>query len=288
MPPASAKPKKRSRKQQLLDLAAAKKKRRDEAAEAADLWTPAAGHEAIQQEIEDHDDLGDQRVELPGAATARMADAYRHRRGYERLRGVQTLAGSMAAWLQTGESEYQITCANIKSHSPTNDCCCAKLLSVQPDFAAECSALQHLVEARVRIPGTAMTAARHSCFFLPKFHCELNWIERYWGASKQDARSHCLYTLQGLRETVPTSLSQDLSDLPLHLSDREDLPVSPLYLQRRWARISRRYMIEYRKGANACDAIKAVKGQSSKRHRDTNDARSRPIEAAMAALSANM
>ena len=178
-------------------------------------------------------------------------------------------------------------CANAKSHSETNDCCCAKMLSVQPDFAAECSALQHLVETRIQMPGAlmSMTTLRHLCYFLPKFHCELNWIERCWGASKQYARSHCLYTLQGLRETVPLSLSQDLSDLPSHLSDREDLPVCPLYVQRRWARITRRYMIEYRKGVDACDAIKAVKAQSSKRHRDTNDPRSRQIEAAMAKMA---
>ena len=65
--------------------------------------------------------------------------------------------------------------------------------------------------------------------------------------------------------------SEDLGaacDLPAHLAAAEDLPVMPLFLQRRWARISRRFMAEYRKGVGACDAIRAVKNQSgSKRHR---------------------
>ena len=93
---------------------------------------------------------------------------------------------------------------------------------------------------------------------------------------------------RGLRETVPISMSQDKSDLPAHLASREDLPVAPLYLQRRWARISRQYMAEYRKGADGCAAIHAVKALRSKRHRDTSDPRSRQVEAEMAALSGNM
>ena len=172
------------------------------------------------------------------------------------------------------------------SGQSTNDCCCAKLLGAQPDFAAECSALQHLVETRIHIEG--MLVAHHMCFFLPKFHCELNWIERKWGASKAYTRKHCLYTLAGLRETVPLSLSQDRSDLPTYLADDEELPVAPIYLQRRWARISRQFMAEYRKGADGSDAIKAVKAQRSTRHRDPNDARSKQVESAMAALSNNM
>ena len=150
--------------------------------------------------------------------------------------------------------------------------------------------LQHLVEQRqteTTTAGICYTAARHICLFLPKFHCELNWIERFWGASKHYTRNHCLYTLPGLRETVPLSLSQDLSDIPVSMLDEHgnpppDLPVAPLFLQRRWARISRRYMQEYLKGADGCEAIRAVKTHA--RHRDTSDPRVRHVEAALAAM----
>jgi len=47
-------------------------------------------------------------------------------------------------------------------------------------------------------------------------------------------------------------------------------------------------MSEYVKGAAACDAIDAVKLQRSNRHRDTNDSRSKPVEARMAAMSRHM
>ena len=53
-----------------------------------------------------------------------------------------------------------------------------------------------------------------------------------------------MYALQGLREVVPISLSQNIDELPGHLQQQhgDELPVSPLYMQRCWARISRQYM----------------------------------------------
>ena len=63
------------------------------------------------------------------------------------------------------------------------------------------------------------------------------------------------------------------------------MPVAPLFLQRRWARISRQYMLQYLKGDDACAAIKAVAAMRSKRHRDTSDSRLRRVEAKMAELA---
>lgn len=186
-------------------------------------------------------------------------------------------------------------------HQDDGSCCCQKLLSLQLDFASECSALQHAVEKCIswsyecadgtavicdspKLPGRPPfhgTRARHMCLFLPKFHCELNPIERFWAAAKHYARSHCLYTLAGLRETVPLALSQDLSDVPPHLQHRDDLPVSPVFKQRRWFRISWQYGEEYRKGSDVVEATKNVK---SLRHHDTGDKRMRKREAAVAAI----
>jgi len=150
----------------------------------------------------------------------------------------------------------------------------AVIESIQIDFTAT-------VEKPAWSWGTDTgTRKRHICMFLPKFHCELNWIERYWAAAKQYARSNCLYTLAGLRETIPLALSQDLSDVPVSMRDRTDLPVAPVLKQRRWARVSWQYAHEYEVGADACGATETLK---SKRHHDTGDARMRKREAAMAA-----
>ena len=87
----------------------------------------------------------------------------------------------------------------------------------------------------------------------------------------------------GLRGVVPIALSQSLDELPDELRESADLPVSPLLKQRRWARISWRYVREYRKGASGDAVLQAVKAQS--RHRDSNDRRSRQAEAAMEAMA---
>lgn len=96
------------------------------------------------------------------------------------------------------------------------------------------------------------------------------------------------YSLQGLRETVPLSLSQSIDELPSHMRHDENLPACPVLMQRRFARISRQYMTEYRRGADACEAIRAVMECRTKlhaRHRDTSDRRSRQVESQVATLA---
>ena len=56
-------------------------------------------------------------------------------------------------------------------------CCLEFLLSEQADFKEQQNAIQELVLSR-----------GHFCIFLPKFHPELNFIERYWSRAKWYAR----------------------------------------------------------------------------------------------------
>ena len=74
-------------------------------------------------------------------------------------------------------------------------CCAKKLLEIQPDFREQHSLVQEVIES-----------AGHLCIFLPKFHCELNFIEYFWGAIKKYLRDHCDYTFKTLQENLPKAL----------------------------------------------------------------------------------
>ena len=52
-------------------------------------------------------------------------------------------------------------------------CCCQRMLYSQPDFMEQKSALEELIEG-----------ASQLILFYPKFHCELNFIEQYWGNAR--------------------------------------------------------------------------------------------------------
>lgn len=87
-------------------------------------------------------------------------------------------------------------CAKACFDTAQNDCCCRKVLFCQPDFVNQKSALEELITAR-----------GHICDFYPKFHCELNFIEQYWGAAKYRYRSTpSTSTFQVMRENVKACL----------------------------------------------------------------------------------
>ena len=68
-------------------------------------------------------------------------------------------------------------------------------ISRHPDFKNEKTKIEHFLNGK-----------GYGCIFLPKFHCELNAIERCWGQAKRYTRAHCNYTIAGLRKNVPHGL----------------------------------------------------------------------------------
>ena len=78
------------------------------------------------------------------------------------------------------------------------DCCARRLLSIQPDFEMQKCAIEELIAGSRDFP--------HLTLYYPKFHCELNHIERFWCHEKQEARDMCDYTFESLRKHVPLAL----------------------------------------------------------------------------------
>ena len=74
---------------------------------------------------------------------------------------------------------------NCKENCPKADCCARAILSAQPDFVNERNWLQTVVEER-----------GHSQIFLPKFHCELNFIEMVRGYTKAALRKNASFALK--------------------------------------------------------------------------------------------
>jgi hypothetical protein len=87
------------------------------------------------------------------------------------------------------------------THELTTQTCCAwYTLSQEPDFKAQRELLREIVEDR-----------GHIIIYYPKYHCELNFIEKIWGYVKAKTRVICDYSAQGLLVAVP----QVLEDVPL-------------------------------------------------------------------------
>jgi hypothetical protein len=107
-----------------------------------------------------------------------------------------------------------------KCETDTTACCHKQILELQADFMEQKSLVQEVIEA-----------AGHLCLFLPKFHCELNFIEFFWGMVKKFLRDHCNYTFNTLKENMPKALAS-----------------VPLETIRRWEHRMYRWMEAYRSG----------------------------------------
>ena len=66
-----------------------------------------------------------------------------------------------------------VQCESFWCKNGLTNCCCWHLLFCQPDFETQKSCLEKFI-----------TFHWHICDFYPKYHCELNFIEQYWGAAK--------------------------------------------------------------------------------------------------------
>lgn len=106
-------------------------------------------------------------------------------------------------WLAEG---LNAQCQYFHCPPGQTDCCCRRLLFSQPDFINQKSQLQELIESH-----------GHLCNFYPKYHCELNFIEQYWGAAKY--RFHSMARAATMEEMEKNVISS-LDDIPLHQIQR--------------------------------------------------------------------
>jgi hypothetical protein len=117
-------------------------------------------------------------------------------------------------------------------------CCAKKILEHEPDFKEQKSLVQEVIET-----------SGHLCIFLPKFHCELNFIEFFWGATKKWLRDHCDYTFETLKANLPSAMGS-----------------VKLKTIRLWEHRMVRWMEAYSSGLSARDSQKQVKDFSSRKY----------------------
>ncbi|KIK81045.1 hypothetical protein PAXRUDRAFT_157027 [Paxillus rubicundulus Ve08.2h10] len=111
------------------------------------------------------------------------------------------------------------------------------MLSHQQDFKEEKPLIQIIIEE-----------AGHKCWFLPKFHCELNPIEMYWGWVKV-----CFCNAgDGTFPTVKCIVPEILGACPIQMIHA--------FFCKTW-----HYMDAYKKGLNAQQAEYAIKKYKSQR-----------------------
>jgi hypothetical protein len=117
------------------------------------------------------------------------------------FKGMEQIIRECGLWPETG---LLADCSKNKCSPDRNDCCCQKILFNQPDFVSQKPELQEFVER-----------CGHFCDFYPKYHCELNFIEQYWGAAKL---CFCTAGRAATLEDMKKKVLASLDDIPLNIS----------------------------------------------------------------------
>ena len=82
-----------------------------------------------------------------------------------------------------------------------------EILGSHPDFANEKSSVERFLGEE----------KGHIVYMLPKYHCELNPIERVWAQAKRYSKAYCKYSLPSLRTTIiPALESVPLESIQKH------------------------------------------------------------------------
>ena len=70
-----------------------------------------------------------------------------------------------------------------------------EILGRHTDFQNEKTRIEHFLEDK-----------GHIVYLLPKYHCELNPIERVWAQAKRFTKAYCNYSIQSLRKNIVPAL----------------------------------------------------------------------------------
>jgi hypothetical protein len=100
-----------------------------------------------------------------------------------------------------GKNGLKAQCKKFQCSPERTNCCCRRILFSEPDFSQVPSALEQHCEKR-----------GYKVIFLPKFHCELNFIEQVWGYAKRLYRE-CPASL--LEEDLENNALESLDAVPL-------------------------------------------------------------------------
>jgi len=120
-------------------------------------------------------------------------------------------------------SKVRTQCKDFKCQPGATNCCCRRILYNEPDFMYVDSLLEILCRSR-----------GFQVMFLPKFHCELNFIEQCWGRAKSVYR------------TYPESSREDQLEANMLMA----LESIPLPMMQKFANRSLRFMDAYCRGLN--------------------------------------
>jgi hypothetical protein len=105
------------------------------------------------------------------------------------------------------EGKFNLNCAEcaLGEQAPRPrpyNCCAMQLLVSQPDYLAQREWLVETVED-----------LGHRILFLPKFHCELNYIEIVWAFVKAYYRRECQFSFPHLRDNIDDILLNKVNTL---------------------------------------------------------------------------
>ena len=95
----------------------------------------------------------------------------------------------------------RLACAAKAECNVGSSCRARSILAAQPDFAGQRSAIEEYLVSKGQL-----------VLYFPKFHCELNWIEMFWGACKRHARDKCTFDIRGLAQADAARRRRDSED----------------------------------------------------------------------------
>lgn len=99
-------------------------------------------------------------------------------------------------------SKLLAQCSKIQCEPGATDCCARRVLYTQPDFQGVRSMLDEVCSAQ----GVQL-------IYLPKYHCELNFIEQCWGYAKRVYRE---FPVSALDADLERNVVAALESVPIH------------------------------------------------------------------------